>query len=375
MGQTWTNSSLGPLKNTLRNELGISNTQFGVVSASDAIINSIWPIIGGMFLDLFGPNVIVILCTGVALLGSILAGLATTLSYWRLLVVGHVVMGFGIAVLDTAQQKFFYHWFGAGGLALAFGLENAINRTVDLVAGMTAIPIRDGTGWYGYSFWIPAVFCGTSFCAAIGYMLYEKFVVPSQYRLTGRRAAAKQDGVHTSTQWKAIFLASITTLPWAFWMLPMTQLLQSGAAGGFNTSLADIIRIKGFEEDVAGYMSSAQSILPIVLSPVLGGFIDQYGHRFHFVALAPVLWIIACSMIGFTSLHPVPALVFSSLAGVINAMPLQVCIPLLVADQNKLGTAFGIWRAFNNSGSTIIDIVFGVIQDGQSSIPSHAISC
>ena len=273
-------------------------------------------------------------------------------------------MGFGIAVLDSAQQKFFYHWFGAGGLALAFGLENAINRTVDLVAGMTAIPIRDGTGWYGYSFWIPAVFSGTSFCAAIGYMFYERYVVPPKYRFTSKRYAAKQKDAHATTQWKALFIASVTTLPWAFWMLPMTQLLQSGAAGGFSTSLADIIRIRGYEKDVAGYMSSAQSILPIVLSPVLGGFIDKFGHRFHFVALAPVLWIIACSMIGFTAVHPVAALVFSSLAGVINAMPLQVCIPLLVADQNKLGTAFGVWRAFNNSGSTIVDIVFGVIQDG-----------
>ncbi|KAL7409025.1 hypothetical protein BDY24DRAFT_372763 [Mrakia frigida] len=35
-----------------------------------------------------------------------------------------------------------------------------------------------------------------------------------------------------------------------------------------------------------------------------------------------------------------------------------------VPDQSKLGTAFGIWRAFNNSGSTIMDIVFGVLQDG-----------
>ncbi|PNP79320.1 hypothetical protein FNYG_07396 [Fusarium nygamai] len=45
-------------------------------------------------------------------------------------------------------------------------------------------------------------------------------------------------------------------------------------------------------------------------------------------------------------------------------MPLQICIPLLVADQAKIGTAFGVWRAFNNSGSTIMDVVFGVLQDG-----------
>ncbi|KAJ4338841.1 hypothetical protein N0V95_007939 [Ascochyta clinopodiicola] len=145
----------------------------------------------------------------------------------------------------------------------------------------------------------------------------------------------------------------------------MTQLLQSGAAGGFSASSADIIRMRGFTEAVAGYLSSAQNILPIVLSPVLGFCIDKYGHRFHYVALAPVLWIIACSLLGWAKgVHPLVALVFSSLAGVINSMPLQICIPLLVADQNKLGTAFGIWRAFNNSGSTIVDIVFGVLQDG-----------
>lgn len=133
IGQTWTGASLGPLKNTLRNELGISNTQFGFISASDAIINSIWPIIGGVLLDWFGPNVIVLCCTGIILVGSILAGLTINFRLWRLLTGGHIAMGFGTAVLHPAMQKFFYHWFGAGGLALAFGLESAVARTVDLV--------------------------------------------------------------------------------------------------------------------------------------------------------------------------------------------------------------------------------------------------
>lgn len=359
IGHTWTDASLGPLKNTLRKELGINNTQFGVISASDAIVNSIWPIIGGILLDFFGPNIIVLLCTGVVLFGSILSGLAVNLGLWRLLVGGHILMGFGIAVLDSATQKFFYHWFGVGGLALAFGLESAVSRTVDLVAGMVAIPIRDTTGSYRWTFWISVVFCAFSFVVAIVYILFERLVVPAGHRLTTARGKALAQGLPSKT----LSFESILTLPWAFWMLPMTQLLQSGAAGGFNTSSADIIRMRGFTEAVAGYLSSAQSILPIVLSPVLGLCIDRYGHRFHYVALAPVLWIISCSLLGWSSVHPLVALVFSSLAGVINSMPLQICIPLLVADQNKLGTAFGIWRAFNNSGSTIVDIVFGVLQD------------
>jgi hypothetical protein len=39
-GMNWANSALGPLRNTLRNEMGINNEQFGVISSADAIVNS-----------------------------------------------------------------------------------------------------------------------------------------------------------------------------------------------------------------------------------------------------------------------------------------------------------------------------------------------
>lgn len=248
--------------------------------------------------------------------------------------------------------------FGAGGLAFAFGLENAIAGTTSLVAGLTAIPIMEGTGSYIWCFWIPVFFCAFSVLVSVAYIAFDRFFVPIEMRFKPASTLQPQGPNKKRITWATLFV-----LPWAFWMLPMTQLLQSGAAGGFSTSSADIIAMRGYTLAVAGYLSSAQKILPIVLSPVVGAAIDRYGHRFHLVALAPLLWITACALLGFSSVHPLVALVFSSLAGVINAMPLQICIPLLLRDQNKIGTAFGVWRAFNNSGSTIIDIAFGVLQD------------
>ncbi|CED84974.1 DNA excision repair protein XPA/XPAC/RAD14 [Phaffia rhodozyma] len=119
----------------------------------------------------------------------------------------------------------------------------------------------------------------------------------------------------------------------------MTQLIQSGAAGGFGQGSADLITMKGYTEAVVGFTSSAEDILPIVLTPCIGFIVDS-------------------------SIHPLVPVVIVNLAGTINAFPFQVTIPLLVADQDKLGIAFGIWRAFNNSGSTIMDIAFGILQDG-----------
>ncbi|RSL62711.1 hypothetical protein CEP53_004678 [Fusarium sp. AF-6] len=363
IGQNWTNASLGPLKNTLREELNITNAQFGVIASADSFVNSIFPILGGMILDWWGPNPVTICCTVIIFIGSVIAAAAIHVTAWRMLVAGHIVMGFGIAVLDQAQQKFIYHWFGAGGLAFAFGLENALSSTVGLVAGMVAIPIRDKTGWYGWTFWVPAFFCCASMVINIFYVIFERTWIPKSYRLTSARAkaVAKSHGLNVKKTWS---WDSLFHLPWQYLMLPGTQILQSGGANGFGVSAADMIRMKGYKEETAGFMTTGQKVIRIVGAPIIGWLIDRYGHRFHLVALAPLVYILANSMIGFTNAHPLVALVFQSIAGLINGMPLNVSIPLLVADQDKLGTAFGVWRAFNNSGATIMEVVYGVVQDG-----------
>lgn len=105
VGTTWTNASLGPLKNTLRNELDINNTQFGIINSADSFVNTVFPILGGLFLDWWGPNIITLCCTSVILVGSVVAAAGVNVGLWRVLVGGHILMGFGVAVLDSAQQK------------------------------------------------------------------------------------------------------------------------------------------------------------------------------------------------------------------------------------------------------------------------------
>lgn len=82
---------------------------------------SVWPIIGGMALDWFGVNLGLLACTSVILIGSILSAVATNITSWRLMAGGKILVGFGDAVLDSAQRKMMYHYFGTTGLAFAGG--------------------------------------------------------------------------------------------------------------------------------------------------------------------------------------------------------------------------------------------------------------
>lgn len=98
IGTTWTQASLGPLKNTLRQELKVTNTQFGVIDSADAIVNSVWPVMGGILLDWYGPNIVIPICTTVIFVGSLLSAVSINIINWRMLAGGNILMGFGIAV-------------------------------------------------------------------------------------------------------------------------------------------------------------------------------------------------------------------------------------------------------------------------------------
>ncbi|ORY72258.1 major facilitator superfamily domain-containing protein, partial [Leucosporidium creatinivorum] len=248
IGQTWTDAALGPLKSTLRTELGINNTQYGVIDSAGSIINSIWPLLGGMCLDWFGVSTVSLICTSTIFIGSIIAALAANTGIWRMLVGGHIMMGFGTAVLDSAQHKLFYHFFGASGLAFAFGLESAVAKTISLAAGMSTIPIKETTGWYGWAFWIPVILCGFSLFVNIGYVIWSKTYLPKEFRLTGAREAVLPENRKARFSFKTVML-----LPWAFWMLPCTQLFQSEAAGAFGNSATDLIEMRGFTTAVAAF--------------------------------------------------------------------------------------------------------------------------
>jgi hypothetical protein len=62
-------------------------------------------------------------------------------------------------------------------------------------------------------------------------------------------------------------------------------------------------------------------VLPIVVTPFIGLAVDRWGFRFHLTALAPLLWITACALIGWSDVHPLLSVVFASFAGMINSFP------------------------------------------------------
>lgn len=189
-------------------------------------------------LDWRGVEFVTPICTVTILVGSLLTAIGCQAGNWRTLAGGYIIQGFGTALLDSCQQVYFHAFGRRQGLAFVFGLENAIASSISLAAEASAIPIRDNLGLQ-YVFWIAVAFCGFSVLVNGVYLFFAKRMMPEQFRVKSGKQTAAQKGAKP----KLLSIEPFKLLPWCFWVLPMTQLLQSGAADGFSIARADMIRM------------------------------------------------------------------------------------------------------------------------------------
>lgn len=240
--------------------------------------------------------------------------------------------------------------------------------------------MRDASSFWGWALWIPAIICFVNLVQNILYVWWA-WSLPAWTRMpNGRQRAAlalvqkdtnMKDESSTTVHEKATARRSILpnrrallSVPRFFWLVVGTQIMQSGVVGGFNGLSADIIsETRGSTAQTAGYTSSMQQIIPIILCPLLGGFFDFFGNRMLVVSFTSALWVIVYSLIGYTTVNALGVMIIASLALAFNALPFIASIPLMVPSQLELGLVFGIWKAFNNCGSVIVDMIAGRLQD------------
>lgn len=130
--------------------------------------------------------------------------------------------------------------------------------------------------------------CAATLLLSIFYFVYSQRL-PQEYQTpTGSRAAKLEledsaDGtgsrVSNASKRKWSWM-SIASVPAAFWIIALTQILQAGTVGAYNGLSADMIKqTRNTSDATAGYTSGANQIIPIFLTPFLGFIFDRYGRR------------------------------------------------------------------------------------------------
>ncbi|KAJ2364024.1 hypothetical protein IW150_006591, partial [Coemansia sp. RSA 2607] len=153
-----------------------------------------------------------------------------------------------------------------------------------------------------------------------------------------------------------------------YWMFVFESFTLGGGWNSFLHINSELIKLRfDVSDSVAAWSASVSQIMPIFLVPFLGWFFDKYGMRTDMLVMSTTLFTLSIVLLGFTMVTPVIGLLVFSVSLALGPLA-EITAISLVLPSSSLGTGLGIYKSAMNVGSTIVDIVVGVLQDRGSRV-------
>ena len=134
-------STAAPL---IRKELGLSNTQMGLVFSAFAIPLALFQLIGGPLADTFGPRLVLTVCCALVGVSTILTGAA---GGFATLVAARIVLGFGEGAANSTATRAMSSWVPASRWGFAQGITHSFARLGNALAPPLMVALFAVTTW------------------------------------------------------------------------------------------------------------------------------------------------------------------------------------------------------------------------------------
>ena len=375
---------MSPLKSLVESSLGWDSGVFGTYAASEYILNVCgFLIIAGVILDKLGVRFSGILSAGLMVLGAAIkfvgvsdwfqtTQFAQWLGSWwfempasaKMASLGFMIFGCGCEMEGTNVSKILAKWFKGKEMALAMGLEMAIAR-LGVFGAMWIAPAISNK--FGASIMAPVGFCAALLVIGlINFIIFgimdRKF--DSQLVEAGLATEEKspEDEFHVSDL-GAIFKSKM------FWIVALLCVLYYSAIFPFQRYATNFIEeTLSIPNDEAAHLFSFFPVLAMVLTPLLGMFLDRVGKG------ASMLMAGACVMIvchlSFAFLLPVlPYKWFATLLIVVLGVSFSLVPAALwpsvpkIIDEKILGSAYCLIFWVQNIGLCLVPVLIGNLRE------------
>lgn len=154
-GGSWSSGITGAMKSTLKRELGIDNTQYALLEASEDFMATVLMAGVGLLTDRLGGAGALVWGNAVYSLGSVAVAAAAQARSFPAMAGGRVVLALGDIATQVAQYQVFSAWFAPGrGFAATLGLELTVAKLGALAGTGSANAIARGTGDFAWVYWV-----------------------------------------------------------------------------------------------------------------------------------------------------------------------------------------------------------------------------
>jgi len=346
-----------PLEIDIESYLNVSHSQFNMLYSFYAIPNLIIPFISGVIIDLFGAGNTFACLAGIVVFGQLTVTSGVYYSNFSVMLLGRFILGVGLESLSVARSTILAKWFVHKELGLALGIALSTVFAANSLNSFIATKIFKWTGELYSPFLVGSILCMISFILSL-------IVAEIDKKTTEQR---------TSTRKRALNMfkcRGLKELGFDYYLLIFSSFFLYGALFGVRNNLSGLLVEKfDFSPERAGFWILFVYLIPTVLTPFIGAYVDKTGRRtltMLYFAIMFVLEVIYLTFASSDTPHPwfllVPGVmgigVFHSGFGVI----FWSSIPLVLKTQDT-GLAYGMAAALQNLIEASVPILVGFLHD------------
>ena len=363
-GNYYVYDALSPLADVLKQQLGFTDSNIGLLQAIYSFPNIFTVVIGGVIIDRIGLRKSLMIFGVLCLIGPAITAASGHL--W-LMATGRLIFGMGAESLIVAVTAALARWFRGKELSFAFG----INLTIARLGSFTAL---NSPTWARWAFanwrWPFLIALGFSSLCVVGSLIYWIMEVHAEknYHL----GEASTDKV----VWGDLFKFGLS-----YWYIVALCVTFYSAIFPFQTfAVKFFIEAHGTSREVGGFLSSLLTLFAMFATPLFGLLVDRVGRRAILMMLGSVLLIPVYLMMAYLHsarhviLHipffgvwdlPLLLLEVMGMMGVAFSLIPAVMWPSVayIVDQGKLGTAYGLMTMIQNIGLFGFNLLIGWAND------------
>lgn len=368
---------MSPLQSLIESERGWDSGVFGTYAASEYILNVCgFLILAGIILDKCGIRFTGILSTSLMVIGASIKYIgvsdwfqATAMCSWldswwttlpgsaKMASFGFMVFGCGCEMAGITVSKAIAKWFKGKEMALAMGLEMAIARLG--VFAVFSVSPKIATQFEN------SVVAPIAFCTVLLIIGLINFIVFSVMDAKLDKQLGEANSDEPTEEFKVSDLGRIFSSK-MFWIVALLCVLYYSAIFPFQRYATNYLEVTlHIEKEAAADLFRWFPILAMILTPVLGSFLDHKGKGATMLMLGSLI-MIACHL-SFAFLLPIYpnewfALLIIVILGVsFSLVPaaLWPSVPKII-DPVILGSAYSLIFWIQNIGLCFVPLIIGM---------------
>jgi MFS family permease len=345
-GNYYVYDALSPLADVLKQQLGFSDANIGLLQAIYSFPNIFTVLIGGILIDRIGLRRSLIIFAVLCLIGP-----AITVASGRLwlMATGRLLFGMGAESLIVAVTAALARWFKGKELSFAFGINLTISRLGSFAALNSPTWARSAYANWRWPFLIAL---GVSSLCVVGAIIYWVLEVHAEkvYHL-GEVSTDK------------VVLADLFKFGVSYWYIVALCVTFYSAIFPFQTfAVKFFIEAHGKSREFGGFLSSTLTLFAMIATPLFGLLVDRIGRRAILMMLGSLMLIPVYLMMAYTHINLYAPMAMMGLAFSLIPAVMWPSVAYIV-DQSKLGTAYGLMTMIQNIGLFGFNLLIGWAND------------